>query len=303
MFTIDDFSGDAVTSRKLRINRIPSRDASGKCSIAGIAGAIVGGALIGGITSARGASKAAGAQRDAANQASDTQLQASRESNALQEKMFNQQTRLYNQQIQRQEPNRQAGLSAQNRLLEVLALGGNNKAAGYGSANNKFQEQNLTMDPGYQFRLQEGQKALERSAAARGGLFSGRAAKDLQSYGQGMASQEYGNAYNRAYGRFQDERNNLLQPLQSLSGLAQTATSAQGQASQNFSNQAGAYGQSVGNNMMNTGNQIAGNQIGAGNARASGYVGQANSLNSIIGGGVNAYQNYDMMNKLFPSSK
>ena len=52
-------------------------------------------------------------------------------------------------------------------------------------------------DPGYQFRLEQGTKALEGSAAARGGLFSGATGRSLQDYSQGLASQEYANAYNR----------------------------------------------------------------------------------------------------------
>jgi len=79
---------------------------------------------------------------------------------------------------------------------------------------------NFQADPGYGFRMSEGLKALERSAAARGGLVSGGAGKALQRYGQDLASQEYGNAFQRfqqdraaraglgqmEYGRFADEQ-------------------------------------------------------------------------------------------------
>jgi hypothetical protein len=71
---------------------------------------------------------------------------------------------------------------------------------------------NLESDPGYQFRLSEGLKALDRQAAARGGLISGSALKASQRYGQDMASQEYGAAYGRAlteYGAGVD-RSNML---------------------------------------------------------------------------------------------
>lgn len=53
-------------------------------------------------------------------------------------------------------------------------------------------------DPGMRFRLEEGQKALERSAAARGGLVGGRTLKDVARFSQGLASEEFGNAFNRA---------------------------------------------------------------------------------------------------------
>lgn len=53
-------------------------------------------------------------------------------------------------------------------------------------------------DPGYQFRLKEGERALTNSATAKGNLLGGAFAKAMQGYGQEQASQEYGNAYNRA---------------------------------------------------------------------------------------------------------
>ena len=62
----------------------------------------------------------------------------------------------------------------------------------------KFRAEDLQVDPGYGFRLSEGLKALERSAAARGGLLSGGTGKALTRYGQEMASQEFGNAFNRS---------------------------------------------------------------------------------------------------------
>lgn len=102
----------------------------------------------------------------------------------------------------------------------------------------------VQQDPGYQFRLDQGTKALERSAAASGGLFSGKTGKALTEYSQGVASQEYGNAYNR---------------LASLAGIGQSATSQQVNANQN------------------QGTQLADLTTQVGNARASGYVGAANA--------------------------
>jgi hypothetical protein len=62
-------------------------------------------------------------------------------------------------------------------------------------------------NPGYQFRLQEGQKALERSASSRGTLLTTGTLKDLTQYGQDMATQEYDKVYNRALGEYQTEYN------------------------------------------------------------------------------------------------
>ena len=55
----------------------------------------------------------------------------------------------------------------------------------------------ITTDPSYLFRLEEGRKALERSASARGVLRTSGTLKDILDYGQGAASQEYENIFNR----------------------------------------------------------------------------------------------------------
>jgi hypothetical protein len=60
-------------------------------------------------------------------------------------------------------------------------------------------------EPGYQFRAQAGQDALERSAAARGVLRTGGTLKDLTEYGQNFASSEYSNVFNRALGVYDRE--------------------------------------------------------------------------------------------------
>ena len=99
--------------------------------------------------------------------------------------------------------------------------------------------------PGYQFRLDEGQTALERMAAARGLRLSGGTLKEAARFGDGMASQEYGNYYNR------------------LAGLAGVGQAAVGQQQAAGTNYASAFGQ---------------NTMAAGRAKASGYQGQANAF-------------------------
>jgi hypothetical protein len=132
-------------------------------------------------------------------------------------------------------------------------------------------------DPGYAFRLKEGQRLLENSAAARGGLLTGSTAKDIQSYGQDYASNEYSNVYNRALGEYMNRYNIYNQDqttqfnrLATMSGVGQTAAgqlvNAGGDASRNATNilltSAGQQGKSLQN---------------AGAARASGYIGRANA--------------------------
>jgi hypothetical protein len=124
-------------------------------------------------------------------------------------------------------------------------------------------------DPGYAFRLSEGQKALDRQAAARGGLISGGALKAATRFGQDMGSQEFTNAYNR----YQTNRSNQLNPLQSLMGAGQTAT--------NFLGTTGAA------NAANVGNLMTSGAA----AQAAGQVGSANAMTGALGTYLNYNQN------------
>ena len=221
---------------------------------------VAGSSLLGGIFGASGAKKAAKAQ-----------LQAAREANALQEKMFNQQVAL-------QEPFRQAGLTTQSELMRQFGLGGDATSAGYGNMLKDFSAQDFQADPGYAFRLQEGLKGLDRQAAARGGMISGAALKAAERYGQDISSQEYQNAYNR-YNQNRSTRYNMLTGQQAV---GQSATNAQTQA-------AGNYGQQAGQTLMDMGN-----------ARASGYMGAANAWSNALQGAGNAFMQGAALNRYAP---
>jgi hypothetical protein len=177
---------------------------------------------------------------NAAGKASDAQLQAAREAMAL------------------NEPFRLGGVAGMNRLLDLLGVSGNTGAAGYGSAAKDFGMADFQADPGYAFRQSEGEKALQRAASASGLIGSGKYLKDSMRFNQDLASQEYGNAYNR----YQTNRASRLNPLQSLMGAGQTAAGTVGE----YATQAG-------------------------NAQAAGRVGTANAWNNAIGQGVSMYNN------------
>jgi hypothetical protein len=215
----------------------------------GTAAAIIGSAAIGAAASSRGAKKAAQAQTQAADEAA-----------RVQREIFERQTEL-------QEPFRQAGITSQNELMRLLGLGGDATSAGYGSLGQPFTAEQMQMDPGYAFRLAEGEKALERMQASRGQLLGGGAIRAGTRYGQEMGSQEYQNAFNRA----QALLGNRLGVLGSMYGAGQTAT-------QQVAGQAGQMGANVGNLLMQ-----------GGQARASGYLGQANALSQALGQGAMGY--------------
>ena len=184
-----------------------------------------------------------------ANKASKAQLQGAREAAAAEREMFE-------RQVQLQEPFRQAGIQALNKLLPM--------AMNY----KPFSLKDFELDPGYQFRMQEGRRAVENSMLARGMGLSGSMLRGVTRYGQGIGSEEFMNAYNR----YQTNRANEMNPLQSLAGAAQTSSNTLGSA-------AGQLGSSLSN--------LA---VGAGNARASAYAGTANALASGIGQGLNYFQ-------------
>lgn len=94
-----------------------------------------------------------------------------------------------------------------------------------GTLGGSFAAPDLASDPGYQFRLQQGQQALERQQAARGDLYSGQAGKELQRFSQELAQQEYDDAYQR-WLQQQKNRYNILSG-QSQQGYG--AASGQGQ--------------------------------------------------------------------------
>ena len=178
--------------------------------------AIVGSSVLGAGASLFGASEAADAQQAAAAQSAAAQREAADKSIAAQREMFD---------IGRADfaPYRQGGTTAQNQLMTLLGIGGDQNAPGYGRYTQDFTMPEFTGDPGYQFRLKSGMDALNRSAAARGMGISGANIKGATEYGQNFGSNEYNNAYNRALGTFQTNRANQLDPLFKLYAGGQSA--------------------------------------------------------------------------------
>lgn len=230
-----------------------------------VAAAVIGSAVISGVV----ANKQAKAQKKASQYATNAQVQANRENIEFQRE-------LYEQQREDIAPWRDIGVQA----LESLNRGIESGQFDPGKFTFNFEE-----DPGYQFRLAEGQKAMDRSAAARGNLLSGGQAKALTQYNQGMASQEYGNAFARAMqehsvesGRKGDEFNRLA----SMAGVGQTA-------SQQMQSAGNVYGQQVGQGNLNIGNAYANNALNQGNIKSNLYGAYGNIANNLISNGLTMY--------------
>ena len=197
----------------------------------GPVGASIGGAIGGSLDQSNAASSAAKATGAATDQSIALQRQ------------------IYEQNRADQTPFREAGVNALNKLQGM---------ADY----TPFSMNAFTQDPGYGFRLKQGQKSLDASAAARGGLISGNALRAATAFGQDMGSQEYQNAFNR----YQTERNASLAPYMTLAGFGTGANTANAQSGQN-------YASNVGNALVNQGVNVGNAGMVGSNALTSGLTG------------------------------
>jgi len=192
------------------------------------------------------ASAAIGAS--AASDAADAQLTASNNSLALQKQMFDvTQANL--------EPYNTTGQNALQQLASLYGLGGGGPSA----ANQLAQLKNF---PGYQFDLDQGMLALQRSAAATSGNVNTGSLKDLMTFGEGLASNEFGN-----YGNM----------LMGIAGLGENAAAG------------------VGNAAITTGANGGNSLLAGGQAAASGIVGGANAVTGSLNNGI---QNAVLLNAL-----
>lgn len=206
-----------------------------------------------------GAAASVDQQRKAANQARDAQTGAAGDANTLAQDQFE-------RSRQDAEPWRLAGQGA---------LGAAQTQLGTAEWTRPFGLDQFQADPGYQFRLNEGSKALERRASAGGKFFSGGALKDASRFNQDSASQEYGAAFNR----FQTDRQNRLNPLLSMAGLGQSANSQTAQLGQ-------ANAMYQGGNLVNAGDATAAASVARGNSQG----GMMNNLYGAVRGFQNNYQ-------------
>lgn len=213
------------------------------------AGVAAAGAIGGAAVSASGANKAAKKQKKAAKKAAQ-----------IQQNVLKQQTELAKPYVE----------AGKNALAEYQ------KMAPY----QDFGMPQFQADPGYNFRMAEGLKALERSASARGLLQSGGTLKGIEQYGQNLASEEYQNAF----GRYLTQREARMNPYAYLTGIGQAA--AAGQAAN-----VGTTGANLADIAMSKGNVQA--------AQAAGSAGAIGNALSSIGTGIGSYYaNQPYMNYL-----
>jgi hypothetical protein len=134
------------------------------------------------------------------------------------------------------------------------------RPVGYGDLMRSFGMADFEADPGYQFRLNEGEAAINRNALARGRFNSGAALKELSRFSSNLASDEFGNAYNR----FNQNQSTRFNRLAGLAGVGQEVT------------------RDLNQDRRATGVQMGNNIVGAGNAQAAGRVGSANAWSNAM---------------------
>ena len=219
------------------------------------------GSLIGGVSQAYAGQRAAGTQADAINRAIDLQAQQRRED------------------IARLQPRLDAG----NNALAQMQSGAFAQPGPF-----RFGKGDLVLDPGYEYRLAESEKALRRRQAVGGNLFSSGALTAATRNAQNMASQEFGNAYDRAltgYNADVARSNTGYNRLAGLADVGQTAGTQIGTAGQNYATNAG--------NLMGQ----------AGQATAAGQLGAGNTFNNLFGALNNQYNTNQMMDILRESRR
>jgi len=225
--------------------------------MAAIVSALTGGigSLIGGILGSGASTKAAN-QQVAADQNAQNQVQSSE-----------------NQSLAQLSPYTQAGSQATGNLNQLLAKPGQGLLTPWTNTFTAPTAAQAEQTPGYQFQLQQGTNAMQNSAAAQGGLLSGRTLADLNTYGQGVASQNYQNTFNNALTQYQSAyntfQNNQSSTYNMLAGQQQTGLNA-ANSSANTINQAG--------------DNLASLDVGIGKAQAGGTLGSANAWSGAIGG-------------------
>lgn len=218
------------------------------------------GGVLGGLFGGSAAKKAAGAQAGAADKATEAQLLMWRKSR---EDML---------------PWLETGGAATRQLADLMGLEtpGQEKSERFGELSEFIDPAAFKEDPGYKFRLAEGEKAINRMASATGSFFSGERGKALVGYAGDMASQGYGDWWNRQ----RAERGDIYSRLAGMS--------SQGQA--------GAAGTAAAG--IRTGEGIAGTERYAGNAMAQGYLRQGEARASTYADIANTATSYTQ-NRMF----
>jgi hypothetical protein len=179
--------------------------------------------------------------------------------------------------LQNYQPYLSAGGGATNTLSSLLGTPGKGLLTPWTGQFNLPTAAQAAKTPGFQFQLQQGENAMQNSAAAQGGLLSGRTLASLNNYAQGTASENYQNDVNNAFTQYQSGYNTFL------NNQNNTYSRLLGVSGQGLQAAGGA-----GNLISGIGGDVASLIGGKGAAAAGGTLGQANAYGSIFPGIANS---------------
>lgn len=258
---------------------------------------------IGGLLGQRASSQAAGQQSQAAMMSAIVQAQ---QADAARQQLAQSQAQgagaigdYYARGAAAYAPYQQFGEEATNRYATLMGL---RPGAGSGSLMAMPTMAQLQMDPSYKFQFDQGMKALNQSMAAKGLGMSGSMVKGAQQFGQGLASTNYGNAFNR----FMQNRQNQIAMLQGGVGTGLTAAGGAadlaGRTGLGLSSLYSGTGANLANTALGAGQSIGQGLENAAAARASGYMGGATALGQALQAPAQNYMLYSMMNQFAPNA-
>lgn len=225
--------------------------------------------------------KAAAAQNQGTQMAMMVQAQQAAQAQDALNRSQAQATGALQQGVKAYDPYQQFGVESTNRLATLMGL---RPGEGSGSLMNQPTIDQLQMDPGYAFREQQGMRALNASAAARGLGISGANISGAQEFGQELASQEYGNAYQR----FMQNRANQMALLQGGVGTGVNAAQGIGGLQGNVANVYRGTGQDLAQNYQNLGQNLGQGYANIGSAYANAAMGPTNLMAALAGQGIQA---------------
>ncbi len=223
--------------------------------------------IIGGIGAAAGAAETAAASRYATDQ------QVAQQNKALE---FQQ------QQYSTNQANESPFVSAGQTSVGSLMNGFSNGTFGPGSIP-AFQAPTLEeaqQTPGYQFTQQQGEKGIERGAAAAGGAFTGGTLKSLAGYDSVLANSTYQQVFNNALSGYQTKlasQNQSFNQLSAVAGLGQNAAAQVG-------NSGAQAASTIGSTLTNLGATQAAGTLGGAAAFGQGVNGIASAAQGVVGG-------------------
>lgn len=254
------------------------------------AGVSAAGALGGAALSSSASENAANTQATAAEQGQQLQAEEAQKALDFQEKEWS-------TQQQNEAPWLAAGKGAVGTLSGLTSTPGEGLLTPWTGTFTPPTLAEAEQYPGYQFQEQQGEQAIQNSAAGRGNLLSGNTLEALTKFGQDSATSDYNNVYNQqfqnylnSYNIFQNNQANEYNRLAGISGTGQTAVAQLGSEGQ-------AASTNVGNIDLTTGAQQGQELNNAAAAEASGYVGSANAWGGALSGGTNNLMNYALMSQ------